>query len=127
MLQRAPHQAVEHLLRGLRLARKLAEQRAAVAGEALQIQHLRALRRKRGEEPALAAPGGSAYHPEPETLRRPIELRHDFATVRPVPALEGGSVPADLAQHVGHCRRALPAAPAVDEGTPAVPASAKML
>ena len=43
MLQRAPHQAVEHLLRGLRLARKLAEQRAAVAGEALQVEHLRAL------------------------------------------------------------------------------------
>src|SRR5207244_9269868 len=86
MLQRAPHQAVEHLLRGLRLARKLAEQRAAVAGEALQVEHLRALCRERGEEPALAAPGGAAHRLEEETLRRAIELRNDFAAVRPAAA-----------------------------------------
>src|SRR5712692_5198557 len=119
-LQRAPHQAVEHLLRRLRLARKLAEQRAAVAGEALQIEHLRALCRERGEQAALAAPGGAAHRPEPETLRRLIELRHDFATVRAVAAFERRRVPADLAQHVGHRRGALPAAPAIDEGAPAL-------
>src|ERR1041385_94128 len=88
MLQRAPHQTVEHLLRGLRLARKLAEQRAAVAGESLQIQHLRALCRERGEEATLAAPGGAAHHLERETLRHAIELREDLAAVRPVPAFE---------------------------------------
>src|SRR5437763_16687606 len=98
MLQRAPHQTVEHLLRGLRLARKLAEQRAAVAGESLQIEHLRAQCRKRGEEATLAAPGGAAHHLEPEALRCAIELRHDFAAVRPVAAFEGRCVPADLSQ-----------------------------
>src|SRR5712691_9030567 len=85
-LQRAPYQAVKHLLRRLRIVRKLAEQRAAVAGEALQIQHLRALCRERGEEPALAAAGCAADYPEAETPRRRFQLRDDFAAVGPVPA-----------------------------------------
>src|SRR5712671_5724335 len=78
-LQRAPYQAVEHLLRRLRIPRKLTQQRAAVAGEALQIQHLRALCSERGEEPALAAAGYAADYPEAETPRRLIELSHDLA------------------------------------------------
>src|SRR5882672_4764059 len=88
-LHRAPHQAVEHLLRGLRLARKLAEQRTAVAGEALQIEHLRALCRERGEQPALAAAGRAAHDPEAEALRSLLELRHDFPAVRTITAFEG--------------------------------------
>ena len=85
------------------------------------------MRRKRGEEATLAAPGGAAHHLERETLRHAIELRDDLAAVRPVAAFEGRRVPADLAQHVGHRRGALPAAPAVNERTPAMPASTEML
>src|SRR5258708_2877049 len=103
-LQRAPYQAVEHLLRRLRIARKLTEQRAAVAGEVLQIQHLRALCRERGEEPALAAAGRAADYLEAETPRHLLQLNHDFAAVCPVAARERRRVPAYLAQHVGHRR-----------------------
>src|SRR5712671_863477 len=103
-LQRAPHQAVEHLLRRLRIPRELAEQRAAVAGEALKIQRLRALCCERGEEPALAAAGCAADYPEAETPRRRLQLRDDFAAVGPVAAFERRRVPAYLAQHVGHRR-----------------------
>src|SRR5439155_2633144 len=122
-LQRAPYQAVEHLLRRLRIARKLTEQRAAVAREALQIQHLRALCGERGEEPALAAAGCAADYLEAEAPRRLFELRHDFAAVGPVAARERRRVPAYLAQHVDHRRGALPAAPAKDEGAPAATAA----
>src|SRR5207245_5443073 len=121
------HQAVEHLLRRLRLAREIAEQRAAVAGEALQVQHLRALRRKRGKQTAFAAAGRAAHHPKTQSCGRSFELRHDLAAVSAIAALERRRVPAYFAQHVRHRGRALPTAPAIDEGTPAAPASAKTL
>src|SRR5207247_3274453 len=95
--------------------------------EELQLQHLRALRRERGEKATLAAPGRAAHHLEPETLRRLVELRHDFATVRPVAAFEGRCVPPHLAQHMDHRRRALAAPPAIDEGAPAIVAAAETL
>src|SRR5882672_1136385 len=93
-LESVPHQAIEHLLRRLRLAGQVPQQGAAMAGEPLEVEHLRAPRRQRFQQPALAAAGGAAQHPEAKSSRKLVELRHDFAPIRPVTALQRRGVPA---------------------------------
>src|SRR5882672_146744 len=79
-LERLPHQAVEHLLRRLRLAGQPAEEGTAVAREALEVEDLRTARRERFQQAALAATGGAAQHPVAESRGELVELRERLAT-----------------------------------------------
>jgi hypothetical protein len=60
----ACHSGSRSLLRRLRLAGQGAEHRAAVAGQAFEVQHLRAGVGQRLQQPALAAARAAAQHAE---------------------------------------------------------------
>ena len=66
---------LEHLLRGLRRAGQVAEHRAAVRRELLEVEHLRAGRGERLQQPALRAAGLAAQHEIAELARLGRELR----------------------------------------------------
>ncbi len=117
-IERGDQFAVEHLLRWLRAIGQVAEQRAAVAGEALEIEHLRALCRERLDEATLAGAGESADHLVAKPRGQGEELRAHVAPVGPVAAGEPRRAPADFAQDVGERTAALTAAPAVDQWCP---------
>ena len=121
LAQGVPHQAVEHFLRRLCLLGQVAEHRAAVAGQVLQIERLRAGRGQRLQQAALGAAGGAADHAVAELLRQFGQLRQDLAPVGAIAALELRRVPADFGEDVRHGAASLAAAPAVDQRTP-VPA-----
>ena len=62
---------LERLLRRLRVAGKVAQQRAAVPRELLEVEHLRALVAQRGEQAALAGAGQAADDDEVEPRGQP--------------------------------------------------------
>src|SRR6185369_727018 len=108
----------EFLLRGLWRARNLAQQRAAMLCDALQIERLRACVGQRPEKLTLAGTGQGAYHPEAVPCRLHGEPRDDMAAVRAVTAVELYGPPSDLVQHMRDRAAALSAAPAIDQRLP---------
>src|SRR5256885_761416 len=116
--KRGEELALEPFLRGLRAVGEIAQNRAAMRGELLQVEHLLAGTLQVLEVAALAASRRAVDHDEPEVRREPLQFLHHPSPVSPVAALEGFCVPADLAQDVRHRARALAAAPAIDEGAP---------
>ena len=117
--QAVPDARLEHLLRWLRRVGQIAEHRAAVRRELLEVEHLRARRGERLQQPALRAAGLAADDEVAELARLGGEPRDDFASIRLVSAVELCRLPADFAQDVRHRPRALAAAPAVHERPPA--------
>ena len=105
-LQLAPQQALEHLLRRLRLVRQVAEHRAAVRGERFEVEHLRA----RGAR-ARAAAGSCRCRSG--RIRRATETRRgsrsssvdDRAAIGAVAAIEPADAPADLGRARARTRR----------------------
>ena len=89
-----------------------------MAGDAFQIEHLRALVRERRQETRFAAAGQSADESIFEPLRRRRERCDDVAPIGAIAAIELGRAPADLGQHVHERTAPLPAAPAIDERLP---------
>ena len=61
LCERREEPGIERFLRRLRIAGKVAQQRAAVTRELLQVQHLRTLVAQRGEQPALARTREAAH------------------------------------------------------------------
>ncbi len=59
-LERREHLRLEPLLRRLRIAGQVAQQRTAVLRQVLEVEHLRAGGGQRGQQPALARPGEAA-------------------------------------------------------------------
>src|SRR6185437_8215434 len=110
--------ALECLLRRLRFAGKIAEQRPAVASEALEVEHLPARRGDRLDEARLARPGQAADHAVIELPRPLREQRDDVPAIRAIAAVELRCAKADFAEHVHERAAALSAAPAVDERRP---------
>jgi hypothetical protein len=99
----------------LRLARQVAQQRAAMAREALEVEHLLALLLQLLQQPRLAAVGGAADDAVVEALRQRRErLAHPGAIALPA-AGDDVDVEADEPQVGGPQRAALAAAKAVDE------------
>src|SRR4051794_264504 len=90
-----------------------------MGGKVLQIQHLGAGASQCAENAALAAPGGPVDHPPVETRRKLLQLADDPSAVPAVAARERLRFPAHLAQDMRHGRRALAAAPAINERPPA--------
>jgi hypothetical protein len=68
-LERREEPGVERFLRRLRVAGQVAQQRAAMTRELLQIQHLRTLVAQRGEQPALARTCETAHDDIAQTRR----------------------------------------------------------
>ena len=118
--QGVPDAAVEFLLRRLRSAGDQAEDRAAMVGERLEVEDLRALPLQLVEQPALPRPGRPADDPPIEARRQLGERGDDGAPVLAVAALQEMDAKADLVEHRGERAAALAAAPAVDERRPAV-------
>src|SRR5216117_1481144 len=116
--KRGEELALEPFLRGLRAIGEVAQNRAAMRGELLQVECLFARALQVLEVAALAASRRAVDHDEPEVMWESLQFLHHPSSVSPVAALEGFCVPADLAQDVRHRARALAAAPAVDERAP---------
>ncbi len=70
VLQRREQSGIEALLRWLRIAGKIAQQRAAVTREVLQIQDLRTFVAQRGEQPALARTRETTHDHKAQSRRR---------------------------------------------------------
>ncbi len=117
-LQRVPHAALEHLLGGLRLIGQVAQHRAAMGGERLEIEHLAAGFAQGAQQPALARAGQPADDFPAKSVRQFPEVGHHRAPVRLVAAVEPARAPADLVQHVGEGVAAGAPAPAIDERAP---------
>ena len=79
---------------------QVAEQRAAMAREPLEVEHLRADCRERGEQPALAGAGEPADDDVAKRGGSVASAGDDVAAVGAVAAVELDGAPADLAQHV---------------------------
>src|SRR5205823_2505027 len=102
----------------LRAVGEIAQNRAAMRGELLQVECLFARALQVLEVAALAASRRAVDHDELEARGELLQFLHHPSPVSPVAALERLCVPADLAQDVRHRARALAAAPAVDERAP---------
>ena len=89
-------------------------------GEPLEIENLCARAGERAEKAALAAARRTVHHGELERARHCRQFRYDPAPVGAVAAGKSLGRPADFAQDVRHRARALAAAPAVDERSPAL-------
>ena len=89
-----------------------------MARQRFEIEHLRAARRKRLQQPALAAAGGPADHAVIETQRQIFQLDQHRAPITLIAAFQRGGVPADFAQDVRHGGGTFAAAPAIDQRFP---------
>ena len=117
-LQRFDELALERLLRGLRIDGEVAEQRSAMARNALEIEHLRAFVGERGDQAALAGAREPADDAIVEVQRQRREQAHHVAPVRAIAARELDGAPTDFVQHVRQRPAALSAAPAIHERRP---------
>ena len=108
--------ALEALLRGLRP--QAAEVRAAVVGEALQVDHLGAFLGHELQEPRLRRPGAAVDQDDPVVERALVEHLRDQGAIRPVAAGDGVHAPADLREDRREGAGALPPAPAIDQRSP---------
>src|SRR5437868_12921789 len=88
--------------------------------EPLEVDHLAAGARERGEKAALAAAGRAVHDDEFELRRQRRQLADDPPSIGAIAAGQRLGLPADLAQDVRHGARALAAAPAIDERAPAL-------
>ena len=111
--------ALEPFLRRLRLARKVAQQRAAMLRQRFEVEHLQALGRECVEKSALAGACEAAHDLEAQPRRQRVELRDHVPAPRAVAAVELDGAPTNLVQHVRQRAAALAAAPAVDHRRPA--------
>ena len=109
---------LEPLLRGLRRVRQVAQQRAAVARQRLEVERLRPGGAERLQQPALAGPGQPADHAIRIRLRQPREFVDDMAPVCLVAAFELHGLPADFVEHMRKGAGALAPAPAVNKRLP---------
>lgn len=116
--QRQHQRGIETLLGGLLGARQGAQQRAAMHGQALEIEHLRAGPGQRTEQMRLAAAGAPRQHDVAQPRRQFVELIHHPAAIGLVAAVELPRAPADQVEPGRHRARALAAAPAVDQRAP---------
>ena len=96
--------ALEPLLRGLLLVGQPTEDRAAMTGNAFEIERLRARSGERRDEPALARAGEATDHDVTKTARDVDELGDDVPPVRAI---------ADFMQHLDERAAALTASPAI--------------
>ena len=110
--------SLERLLRRLRLARQIAQQRPAMTRDPLEVEGLRANSGEGGEETAFARACEAADHNVGEALRNAGELRDDVAPVCTIAALELHRTPADFVQHLRERPTALAASPAVHQRAP---------
>jgi hypothetical protein len=109
----------ESLLRRLRLPGQVAQHRALVRGQFLEVQDLPAARGDGFQKAALAAASGAADDAETETLRQQRQLFYDVTAPGLVAALQSLCIPADFAQDVAEGAAALAAAPAIHQRPPA--------
>src|SRR5438445_5335855 len=116
--KRGEELALEPFLRRLRAVGEVAQDRAPMRGELLEVEDLLACALQGLEVAALAASRWAVDHHEVEARRQNFQLGDDPFSVSPVTTLQGLRVPADLAQDVHHRAGALAAAPAVDERAP---------
>src|SRR5439155_15074070 len=98
--KRSEQLALEIFLRRLRRARHVAQQRAAMTGDSLEIEYLCTLRGKRGQQTRFAATGETTDEPEAESLRMRCQRRNDVPAVCAIAAVELRCAPAEFAQHV---------------------------
>ena len=113
-----PKQAVESFLARLGLIGQAAQDGAAVAGQTFQIEHLRALGRKRMQQAGLAAAGAATDHMQIEGGGLGQQGVAHFGAVGLVAAFQLAGLEADLAEKPAHRARALAAAPAVHQRPP---------
>ena len=93
-----------------------AEERAAMAGEPLEIQGLNAQGREPAQDLGLGATGAAIQEDDAQTRLGVIEGAGDMPPPGPVAAGDHRGPPAHLGEHRGHGVRPLPAAPAIDQG-----------
>jgi hypothetical protein len=116
--ERLPDQGIEALLAGLRAAGHGAEHRAAVPGQAFEIEGLCALRGQRMQQPGLAATGAAAQDAVAKALRQHLQLCTHHGAKGLVAALQLRAAKTDLAKEPGQRARALAAAPAIHQRQP---------
>jgi hypothetical protein len=116
--QRLRQSAFKALLAGLWL-RHPSQQRAAMIGQGLQINHLPAHGPHPLQQLGLGAAGIAVQRHQVKRQLLIVKIGMHQPPVALIAALDQASPPADLAQHPGETARALAAAPAIDQGPPA--------